>query len=160
MKILIVSDTHRHNANLLHIIDKVKPIDMLIHCGDMEGGDEELREKALCPVHIVAGNNDYLRGYDEEQEFRIGKYKVLLLHGHRYRIYSGIDSLFYLAQERDVDIIMFGHLHVPILEYRNNITVLNPGSLTYPRQANRKPSYMIMELDEKGEAHYSLNYLG
>ncbi len=160
MKILIVSDTHRQNGNLLSVIDKVKPIDMMIHCGDIEGSDEELIKNAACPVHIVAGNNDYFSDYDEEQEFQIGRYKVLLLHGHRHRIYANIDSLFFLAQERGADIVMFGHLHVPILEHRDGITALNPGSLTYPRQANRKPSYMIMELDKKGEVHYTLNYLG
>ncbi|MFT4007068.1 MAG: YfcE family phosphodiesterase, partial [Lacrimispora sp.] len=29
-----------------------------------------------------------------------------------------------------------------------------------PRQEGRRPSYMIMELDDKGEAHFTLNFLG
>ena len=31
MKILIVSDTHRHNKNLETVLKKVSPIDCLIH---------------------------------------------------------------------------------------------------------------------------------
>ena len=39
MKVLIVSDTHKHNENLEEVLKKVKPIDMLIHCGDAEGAE-------------------------------------------------------------------------------------------------------------------------
>ena len=39
MKVLIVSDTHRHNENYLKVVEKVKPIDMLVHCGDIEGSE-------------------------------------------------------------------------------------------------------------------------
>ena len=36
MKILIVSDTHRKDGNLYDVIEKEKPLDMLIHLGDAE----------------------------------------------------------------------------------------------------------------------------
>ena len=39
MKILIVSDTHRNNANYLKVIDRIGPLDMVIHCGDVEGSE-------------------------------------------------------------------------------------------------------------------------
>ena len=39
------------------------------------------------------------------------------------------------------------------------VTILNPGSLSYPRQDGRKPSFMIMELDDQGKAHFTLNFL-
>ena len=34
--------------------------------------------------------------------------------------------------------------------------VLNPGSLSYPRQADRKGTYVVMTLDEDGEAKFRL----
>ena len=34
MKILVVSDTHGYNTNLFKLLEQIKPIDMLIHCGD------------------------------------------------------------------------------------------------------------------------------
>ena len=37
MKILIVSDTHRRDGNLTQVLDMVGQIDLLIHCGDVEG---------------------------------------------------------------------------------------------------------------------------
>ena len=54
---------------------------------------------------------------------------------------------------------MFGHTHKPYLDTEDGITILNPGSLSYPRQEGRRPSYMIMTIDEAGEAHYEICYL-
>ena len=51
-------------------------------------------------------------------------------------------------------IAMFGHTHKPYLERRGDLTVLNPGSLSFPRQEGRRPSYMLMDLDDEGEAHF------
>ena len=59
MKVLIVSDTHRHNENYLKVVEKVKPIDMLVHCGDIEGSEYLIAESAGCPVQMVTGNNDF-----------------------------------------------------------------------------------------------------
>ncbi len=39
------------------------------------------------------------------------------------------------------------------------LTVLNPGSLSFPRQEGRRPSYMLMDLDDEGEAHFTTCYL-
>ena len=55
MKILIVSDTHRRDANLKEVLLKVSPIDKLIHLGDSEGSEDYIRQIANCPVHIVSG---------------------------------------------------------------------------------------------------------
>ena len=57
------------------------------------------------------------------------------------------------------DIVMYGHTHKPVIDISSQITAINPGSLSYPRQENRKPSYIIMELDAHGEAKFELNYI-
>ena len=59
MKVLIVSDTHRHDENLEKVIKKLKPIDMLIHCGDAEGTEGHIQQICDCPLYIVSGNNDF-----------------------------------------------------------------------------------------------------
>ena len=63
------------------------------------------------------------------------------------------------GRSRNVDIVMFGHTHRPFLEQSDGVTLLNPGSLSYPRQEGRKGSYMIMEIDEKGRIKYRECYL-
>ena len=159
MKILIVSDTHGRDTALKHLLEQVKPIDMLVHCGDVEGSEDYIRSLAQCPVHMVAGNNDFFCDLPKEEEFLIGKYRVLLTHGHYYYITMGAQMIKEDAAARGFDIVMFGHTHRPYLEQDKGIVVLNPGSLSYPRQEDRKPSYMIMELDREGQAHFTINYL-
>jgi hypothetical protein len=159
MKILIVSDTHRHNDNYLHVIEKTAPIDLLVHCGDIEGSEYLIAKSAGCPVQMVMGNNDFFSDLPREKEFQIGKYKVWLTHGHHYYVSMGNESIKREARERGVDIVMYGHSHRPVVEYDKDIIAVNPGSLTFPRQEGRRPSYILMELDEKGEAHFTINYL-
>ena len=86
MKILIVSDTHRYNTNFLNVVDKTGPLDMVVHCGDVEGSELLISEAAGCPVEMVQGNNDFFSRLPREKEFMIGGYKVWLTHGHNYYI--------------------------------------------------------------------------
>ena len=159
MKILIISDTHGKTGALKELLKKVKPIDMLIHCGDMEGSEDDIRKAADCPVHIVAGNNDFFCDLPKEDEFCLGKYHVLVTHGHYYYISMGTELLKEDARARGFNLVMFGHTHRPYLEQAGDITILNPGSLCYPRQEGRRPSYVMMNIDQQGEAHYELCYL-
>ena len=160
MKILIVSDTHRHNSNFLKVVERTAPLDLVVHCGDVEGSEILIREAAGCPVEMVQGNNDFFSELPREKEFTIGKYKVWLTHGHNYYIAMSNEMIKEEARARNVDIVMCGHTHRPTVEYDHDLTLVNPGSISYPRQENRKPSYVLMEIDREGEAHYTVNYLG
>ena len=159
MKILVVSDTHRKLENLKVILEREQPMDLLIHLGDAEGDEDSIAEMAGCRLEIVAGNNDFFSNRPREKELRIGSYRVLITHGHYYYVSAGLDTLRKEAYSRGMDIVMFGHTHRPLIEYDKELTVINPGSLSYPRQPGRKPSYIMMELDREGEAHFTIHYL-
>ena len=159
MKILIISDTHRKNENYLKIVEELGALDMVIHLGDVEGSEYTIAEAVSCPVEMVAGNNDFFSDLPSEKILQIGKYKVMITHGHRYYIGMGNEMLKREAIVEGVDIVMYGHTHRPVIDISKNIIALNPGSLSYPRQENRKPSYLIMEIDEKGEAHFTIRYV-
>lgn len=163
MKILVVSDTHRRDGNLRAIIEKQSPFDMLIHLGDTEGSEIYFKEwvnNDNCVIHVVRGNNDFFSQTDKEKEISIGKYRAFLTHGHMYGVSFELETIKEEARARKVDIVMFGHTHKPHLEYcEDGLVVLNPGSLSYPRQDGRKPSYMLMEIDRNGEAHYTVCYV-
>ena len=79
---------------------------------------------------------------------------MFITHGHSYYVSMGTKELKKEARRRGVDIVMYGHTHVPHLEVDGNLTVLNPGSLSYPRQADRRAGYMIMEIDHNGKAYF------
>lgn len=159
MRILIVSDTHRKNENYFKVLKKFKQLDMVVHCGDVEGSEYALSESAGCPVFMVSGNNDFFSELPREQEFSIGNYKVWLTHGHNYLVSMGTERIKQEAKARGVQIVMFGHTHRPCLEQDEEIIALNPGSLSYPRQDGHKPTYALMEIDKQGEVHFTISYL-
>lgn len=159
MKILIVSDTHRKCGVLQLVLKRVGSIDMMIHLGDIEGDEDYIRTMAGCEVAMVSGNNDYFSRLNSEEELTIGKYKVLITHGHYYRVSLGTKNIMEIAKSRGFDIVMFGHTHRPMIEYGDGIIALNPGSISYPRQEPRVPSYMLMEIDRFGEAHFTICYV-
>lgn len=70
-----------------------------------------------------------------------------------------LEHLIREARERNADIIIFGHTHVPYLEIGRDMAVMNPGSLTYPRQEGRLPSYIILEIDENGKISGEIKYI-
>lgn len=159
MKILVISDTHRSLQNLKIVLERVGTVDRVLHMGDVEGDEDRIRALVSCPVDIVAGNNDYLSKCPKELELDIGGYHFLLVHGHQYNVAMGLSRLAEEAKSREAQVVLFGHTHRPKLEYKGNLTLMNPGSLTYPRQQGRQPSYGIIEIDRFGELHFTLNYL-
>ncbi len=159
MKILIISDTHRYNDNFNKVLDIEDPIDMLIHCGDIEDCEDFYLGSVSCPVHMVAGNNDIFSELPSDDEFMIAGHKVFLTHGNHYYVSLENKILVEEALSRGADIVMYGHIHRPVLDIRSDITVINPGSLTYPRQEGRRPSYVVMEVDARGNIDYKVKFL-
>ena len=159
MKILVVSDTHRRDGNLSAVLEKEKPIDRLIHLGDVEGSQNYIVQAAECPVDMVAGNNDFMGDLPKEKEIMLGRYKVLLTHGHYYYVSLDTKMLRREARARGFDLAMYGHTHKPRIEEHDGLMIMNPGSLSYPRQEGRKPSYIILDIDEKENIHAEIKFL-
>lgn len=159
MKVLVISDTHGYEGDVLRILYREKNIDLLIHCGDVEGGERKIREMCGCPCWFVKGNNDYFSDLPQHAVFKVGKYTIFVAHGHQYGVSVTKGRLEAEARKWGADIAMFGHTHYPYLEEKGDIILLNPGSLTYPRQEGRQGSYLLMELDGEGEAHFQQRFL-
>lgn len=159
MRVLIVSDTHRHNDNYFRVLEREGQLDMVIHCGDAEGSEYLLQEAAGCPLHIVMGNNDFFSNLPREEELEIAGKKVLITHGHYYCVSNGYELLKDEGLARGFDIVMYGHTHRPVVDKSDGIVVINPGSLTYPRQEGRRPTYIMMEINKKGDMDFVVKYL-
>ena len=159
MRILIISDTHGSHRNLDELLEREKDIDMLLHLGDVENDDDYIEAVMDCPVHIVAGNNDYFSYLPREKEIQIGKYKVFMTHGHNYYVSMNTERLRQAARQRGADIVMYGHTHRPKVDASEDVIVVNPGSLSYPRQEGRRATYIIMEINRAGEAEFTLHYV-
>ena len=150
MKILVVSDTHGNLTNFREVLRQEQPIDMLIHLGDICHDEEEIRELVdpACAVAMVRGNCDYFSREPDTRDFSLGNHKVHMEHGHY--LPDSLSSISYRAQEMGADIVLFGHTHRPLLTTCGDVTIVNPGSLSRPRQPDGHPTYLIMNLKEDG----------
>lgn len=158
MKILIVSDTHGKDEYLFNTLQKVSPIDLLIHLGDIGGHEDYINSISQCPVEMVSGNCDIFNGLPKEKMILIGKYKVMLTHGNMYDVRNGTYKIKEAARSRQANIVMFGHTHVPLIDLKEDIWAINPGSLALPRQRGRIPTFIIMDIDANGQAHFTINH--
>lgn len=158
MKAIIVSDTHGHNANYGKLLKMHKP-DLVIHCGDIEGSENVFTQVTECPIYMVRGNNDYFSDLSREVDLSFGGNKIWVTHGHNFYVSVGTEIIKEEARARGARIVCFGHTHRPLVEYGSDIIAVNPGSLSYPRQEGRVPSYAIMEIDRFGELHVNIAYL-
>lgn len=159
MRALIVSDTHGSHENLELVVHREDVFDLMIHLGDSEVDQESLAEIVGCPVEVIAGNMDHDPSLEWEKIIQVEDYRVLLCHGHRLGVNGGLLRLEYHARECGVDMVMYGHTHVPYLDVSEDLTIVNPGSLSYPRPWGARPSYAVLEISDDGEyeiQHYEL----
>lgn len=161
MRILIVSDTHRCNENYLLVLEKEQPFDLVIHCGDVEGSEYLISQSAGCPAYIVPGNNDFFSDLPRELEVEIGGCRAFITHGHTYYVSMDNEMIKQEALSRGCELVFYGHTHRPVIDEdeEKGIIAVNPGSLSYPRQEGKRPSYVVMTLDEEGKVHFELKFL-
>ncbi|MGN1412216.1 MAG: metallophosphoesterase [Oscillospiraceae bacterium] len=151
MKILVISDSHGYSGNIIRVLQKVNDIDMLIHLGDGEKEFESIKMTyPKIKMYHVAGNCDYNSLSPNELiipvDFNI---KIFATHGHRYYVKYSLDAIKSSAIENGCSIALFGHTHQRLEKYEDGLYILNPGSISCPRDDN-KPSYGIVEISKSG----------
>lgn len=149
-KVLVISDTHGNTDNLDEILPLVKPLDQLIHLGDVSRDADYIEVVAECPCCFVSGNNDFYSTLPRERMIKLNGVPIFLTHGHYYYVNSRKDFIRSAAMQRGARIALFGHTHVPYLEEDETILVANPGSLSLPRQADHCPTYLLLYIAENG----------
>ncbi len=144
MKICILSDTHRH-IELERVLEIIKDADLVVHLGDCTTDAQDIACVAKCRVVSVAGNCDY-EGKQEEI-LHINKHIIMCTHGHTYGRYNILPLLNADAEKHGADIVLYGHTHIPSIDFYCGRCFINPGSLTQPR-ATSHGTYCILELGD------------
>lgn len=150
MNILIISDSHGRRDLVREVIDRTHP-DAILFAGD---GLRDLPDvDPSCEVYAVRGNCDFVTFADpvdgecpEETLVLLGGIRILLVHGHRYGVKSGLGAAIARAAARQADVLVFGHTHTPVelcirpdadssygTSLEKPLWVFNPGSLGYER---------------------------
>lgn len=160
-KILVVSDNHRKLDNIYQLLEENPDISYFIHLGDSEGSEDAIRNHLPkgCESYFVQGNNDFFAYLPKEIEMRLGKERLFLTHGHLYGVGFDLQGLADEARARNCSMALFGHTHRPFSRMVNGVLCINPGSINFPRQENRTPSYAMFYLDKKGNLRTEAKYI-
>ena len=151
-KYLAFSDSHGRDESMLEVIGQYKnELEGLFFMGDMEGSGDRLRNSIPGPTYVVRGNCDWYSQAPQFQVIRLHGHTVAMTHGHRQHVNTGIDVLKYWALEQGADIVLYGHTHVPFVEQTSRLTVVNPGSISRPRQSDHIPTYAVIDFLDNGE---------
>ena len=159
MRVLIVSDTHGKDKNLLEVLEIEKNLDFMVHLGDIGRLEDYIEEVTGLACFAVRGNNDFGSMLPADSIIMLGQHKTFITHGHLHDVYISTAELRRYAKGLGCDIVMYGHTHIPEVKRINGITVVNPGSLTNPRQKGRNPSYVIATVKDDGDIDFEIKYL-
>ena len=129
MKILVLSDSHGNIPNMIRAVNTEAPR-MIFHLGDCWRDAERLSDLIPdIPLCQVPGNSDYRSADPVEQLLCLEGKRILLCHGHTYGVKQSLLPAAYAAEEKDLDLFLFGHTHRPLVDRRGKTWFLNPGSI-------------------------------
>ena len=149
MKILVTSDSHGNIRNLQKVVNQYGVnADVVVFCGDGPRGDATwLKENCTnSTVVAVRGNCDFGNCELRDVEmFNVAGKNIMVTHGHLYSAKYGLEKLSYAGEEKNADIVFFGHTQIPTDEIMGNVRLINPGSCSY-----YNPTCCVVEIDDKG----------
>ena len=153
MKVAVLSDTHMPaNSHSLPpgLVDRLKGVNLIVHAGDFteEFVIHELEQ--IAPVECVAGNMDsskIRRRYPDKKILALCNFRIGLVHGCGAPD-NLIDYVKGVFQGEPLDCIIYGHSHIPSIDYIDDIIYICPGSPTDKVFAPYN-SFVMLEIDEK-----------
>ena len=160
MKCLVFSDSHNYPYFMESAIRKNPDTEVVFFLGDGLSDIEEMFYKfPKIKFLAVKGNCDFRyivfgEAVEKTAEIFICGKKIVYTHGDLYGTKYGKVGLSDLATSRFADIVLFGHTHIPELEYVNekepSFYLFNPGSV-----GAREGSFGILTLTEGQEPLFS-----
>jgi putative phosphoesterase len=128
LRIGLISDTH----GLLRpqALDALRGCDRIVHAGDI--GDAAILDalSRIAPLTAVRGNNDagaWAHALRDDATLVVGNARIYVIHD--------VNAMRFDARARDVDVVISGHSHRPLVRERDGVTYVNPGSAG-PRRFN------------------------
>lgn len=136
-KIAVISDSHGGKVRLEMFaqIAQREKFDAVIHCGDGVSDAKWLAKTLSAEVQYVAGNCDIFGKDVRELIVSYGGIRMLAVHGDLYSVKWDLTALSYYAEEKCVQVALFGHTHQPFAGYVGGVMMINPGALKDGRYA-------------------------
>jgi uncharacterized protein len=117
----VISDTH--GLMRPQAVEALQGSDFIIHAGDVGSPDVIKELSGVAPTHVVRGNIDaagWAASLPETVRVDIGGRRFYLLHQ--------ISRLDLDPADLGFAAVVFGHSHQPLIETRQGVLFLNPGS--------------------------------
>ncbi len=162
MRLGLLSDTHQNIEDLRLAIDRLlsEDVECLVHLGDDFQDAETFDEFEIDSVIKVPGV------YDPEYSDRtiphrlienLGGYRVMFSHTMESHPNDFPEDLKpeECAAGGEIDILLYGHTHVPSIDVRKSILHVNPGHLKKSDKKGHPPTYGLLEI-VTGEARVIL----
>ena len=147
MKLIALSDTHMKTGDippqLQTLLDEC---DLVVHAGDFSTLEAYKAFNSTGKLKAVFGNDDVpelKRLLPERLKFEVEGVRIGVIHEGGLSVMD-TTSQGYLAKEMEVDILIFGHLHRPLIE-KKDVMLVCPGSPTKPRMSNPSVVELIIE---------------
>ncbi len=144
-QILVISDTHGRREAIAAAMALCKDVDCVIHLGDNSQDATYVRQHTDKPVYAVRGNCDFSVEAPAEIELQFEGVRIVAVHGHQQSVKQSLLRLGLFALEKEANIVLYGHTHVPAEQFHAGATLYNPGSLGEPR--GRKATFGIITID-------------
>lgn len=148
MRIGAISDTHGDLTAAVAAVRQMGNVAMVLHAGDHYRDGRELARRVRVPVRMVIGNCDLQLPGPAELILEAEGARILLTHGHNYRVKQRLDTLAYHAAEAGVDVVVYGHTHAAEEFRENDILFVNPGCLSFTRSRDGRRTYAIIEIED------------
>jgi putative phosphoesterase len=131
----LISDTHGLVRPDVHTA--LAGVELILHAGDVGGGDVLMELALIAPVRAVRGNTDPPDDppLPAEIELTLGGVRIHVSHGHEV----GSPNPKRLLERYDADVVVYGHTHKQLATHVGDRWVVNPGAAG-PRRFDLQPS--------------------
>ena len=150
MRIVVISDSHGKGHIVDQIIKTQSTAKHIFFLGDLVRDIEDFSyEYTDKTFYIVSGNCDYNSFYPTSDIAKIGDIGIFYTHGHAFGVKGSTKHLAKTAKERNCKIALYGHTHVSHTSYEDGMYIVNPGSVSRPRDGSNA-SYAVIDIEENG----------
>ena len=150
MRIVVISDSHGASDSLRKVVSRnIGFCDFFIHLGDGERDVDSVRSDfPQADIRFVRGNCDYESNAPGTLVIpACDGIKIFCTHGNRYHVHSSPMQICYAAEEQGCRIALFGHTHCRFTAESGGIYLMNPGSLSLPRDG-MPPSFGCIDIKD------------
>ncbi|HID24885.1 MAG TPA: metallophosphoesterase [Thermoplasmata archaeon] len=156
MRVGVVSDSHGEIKNLKRAVEKLiekHSVEVIVHLGDNYDDAVVLKNLGIKVIRVPGVFSNHYQNkniFNRVVETFNGK-RVLITHTEKSHENDLPDDLKpeELIGKKAVDVVFYGHTHIPKVEERQGILYVNPGHLKTMDKKGYPPSFAVVDFQNK-----------